>query len=162
MCKMVMATAIVLCLLAVQADGRIVGHDDDDNGLCLFNGKPVRTSNCTHGCCVDNKCGSERDCDTRHIVAIVVGVLAGVVCLVFVVLAVLWWQKTACFKNRDQPSDQAPTPGYPVDHEAPATGYPVDPQAQYPQAYANTPGMNIHGDPVPRKFDTHGNPPPAL
>eukprot|EP01064_Diplonema_japonicum_P013073 TRINITY_DN2043_c0_g1_i1.p1 TRINITY_DN2043_c0_g1~~TRINITY_DN2043_c0_g1_i1.p1 ORF type:complete len:165 (+),score=38.98 TRINITY_DN2043_c0_g1_i1:53-547(+) len=147
---------LVMLPLLLSLVEQVVGHHDDD-GLCWdkSKSKAVKTGDCVHGCCVDNNCGSESECDAKHVIGIIIGVAAAVCCCIFIILAILWWRKEACFKNRDQPSDQAPTVGTVYNPNAPTNVYP-DQQQQYPQQYPQA-----YAQPPPQGYNDPNQPPMA-
>eukprot|EP01064_Diplonema_japonicum_P015880 TRINITY_DN2386_c0_g1_i4.p1 TRINITY_DN2386_c0_g1~~TRINITY_DN2386_c0_g1_i4.p1 ORF type:complete len:158 (+),score=34.86 TRINITY_DN2386_c0_g1_i4:58-474(+) len=127
MCKA--ALCVLLGTLALQVVGQT--HNDDDK-LCWDKdkNKAVKTKDCDHGCCVDGDCGSKSECDTVHVVLIVVGVGAAVIFCVFLVVAFLWWRKMCCFEKKEpSPSEQAvlayPCHPTPYANQYPQQGHPM-------------------------------------
>eukprot|EP01059_Diplonema_ambulator_P027929 TRINITY_DN46611_c0_g1_i1.p1 TRINITY_DN46611_c0_g1~~TRINITY_DN46611_c0_g1_i1.p1 ORF type:complete len:213 (+),score=18.70 TRINITY_DN46611_c0_g1_i1:47-640(+) len=164
----------LLCLLAVCAEAKIskskTPSSTSDYCYNEDTGMQVRTADCPHNCCVNDKCGSSDQCKTALIVGLVIIGSVLLCCCCCVIVVFMFWRKKGCFSKGSKPYDSAshgtpaPQQGYPhnpQDNLYPMTGYPPPPQqgGYYPpppqQQYGYPPPLSPQSGYPPQ----HGNPP---
>eukprot|EP01059_Diplonema_ambulator_P026154 TRINITY_DN43358_c0_g1_i1.p1 TRINITY_DN43358_c0_g1~~TRINITY_DN43358_c0_g1_i1.p1 ORF type:complete len:199 (+),score=23.39 TRINITY_DN43358_c0_g1_i1:55-597(+) len=153
--------ALCMVLNAPVAAGRIINRGKIDGDFCWDpdKGQTVRTSDCPHGCCVDNDCGSKNQCKAVYAIGLIV-LIASCVCVCsLVVLAVLWWRHMFCFSKAERSdTSMLPPAARPQQHNPQDNLYPYAHQNPLPP-----PGpVYNYGNFAPHPVPIAGQPVPPI